>query len=321
MGRGSVAWMEGYRSLVKEQVEFIPLVDTADTSKVREAMDGADVVVGSWPDLADPDCDVRLVHSTGAGVDHFNPNHFPNRAYLCNVYEHDQAIAEYVFMTLLALRRNLFRHDSSLRRGDWLHGESGATPVPDIAGLTIGVIGFGHIGTALIEPVRAFRMKLMAIRSKRPKGQPPAGVEFIGGPEDLPRLLAESDVVLVAVPHTEQTRGLIGEREIEMMKPTSYLINVGRGPVVDEAALYNALKRGRITGAAIDVWYRYPKSGEICFPSDLPLHELPNLIMTPHQAGSSEQTYARRRALIAANIDRIARRERPVNVVWEPKQG
>lgn len=231
------------------------------------------------------------------------------------MFNYEQAIAEYVFMALLSLRRDLMRCDKSLRIGNWGTGD----PVPDIAGSTLGVEEFGGIGRALIVPCRSFKMNIIGVTAQNSVGAPPEGVKFIGGLDSIGRILVESDVVVVAVPQTAQTIGLIGVCEVSMMKRSAVLINVGRGPVVDETALYDSLSSNRLAGAAIDVCYRYPQTHELGIPSNLPFHNLPNVVMTPNQAGAYEQRYARRRAILANNIDRISRREQPINVVWEPK--
>jgi phosphoglycerate dehydrogenase-like enzyme len=114
---------------------------------------------------------------------------------------------------------------------------------------------------------------------------------------------------------------MIGERELRMMKPTAYLINVARGEVVDEAALYAALSESRIAGAAIDVWYRYPEGSEPARPADYPFHELPNVIMTPHIAGWTAETFRHRWAAIDDNLRRLSGGEPLVNVVRPPGAG
>lgn len=315
VGKGSVKWRQQYNSLVEVPVAFIPFMDPSDPQEVALVLARAEVVVGPWPSCAAPNHRVRLVQSTGAGVEHYDKNHLPETAFLCNVYEHDGAIAEYVFMALLALRRDLMRYDTNLQVGNWGTGD----PVPDIADLTLGVVGFGRIGRALIAPSGAFGMSLIGVTGHEPGGAQPDGVRFLGGPGSLDLILSESDVLVVSVPQTDQTIGLIGARELALMKRSAILINVGRGPVVDETALYDVLSSGRLAGAALDVWYRYPETDEACLPANLPFHELPNVLMTPHQAGLSEHTYARRRVVIANNIDRVSKGERPLNIVWEPK--
>lgn len=142
------------------------------------------------------------------------------------------------------------------------------------------------------------------------------GLADLGAMADLPRLLAEADFVVLAVPLDPSTTGLIGAAELAAMKPTAFLVNVARGEVVAEAALYEALRDGRIAGAAIDTWYRYPEAGEPLRPSAFPFHELPNAILTPHIAGWTEGTFRQRWVTIAENLRRLGTGEPFLNVVW-----
>jgi phosphoglycerate dehydrogenase-like enzyme len=121
--------------------------------------------------------------------------------------------------------------------------------------------------------------------------------------------------VVLALPLSAETTGIIGASELAAMKPSAFLINVARGDVVDETALYNALRDRTIAGAAIDVWYRYPGADGTGMPANLPFHELPNVIMTPHIAGSTEPTFFYRWELINENLRRIGTGEPFVNVV------
>jgi phosphoglycerate dehydrogenase-like enzyme len=121
---------------------------------------------------------------------------------------------------------------------------------------------------------------------------------------------------VIAVPHAPDTTNLVDERVLAALAPTAYLINVGRGPVVDQWALYHALNDGRLAGAAVDVWYHYPDSDRPRLPSDAPLHELANIIVTPHTSGYTEGTMRHRWAAIAENIRRLTAGEPLDNVVW-----
>src|SRR5262249_47810795 len=141
------------------------------------------------------------------------------------------------------------------------------------------------------------------------------GLDFLGGTEDIPRVMAESDFVLVCMPLTAQTDGLIGEREIARMKPTAFLMNVGRGRVVAEAPLFRALRDRAIAGAAIDVCSTRPPVGQLGQPGNCPFQTLSNVIMTPHIAGWTNGTVRRRMGVIARNVLRVARGEEPRNVV------
>jgi phosphoglycerate dehydrogenase-like enzyme len=129
-------------------------------------------------------------------------------------------------------------------------------------------------------------------------------------------LLRESDVVVISAPLNERTRGMIGADQLRALGPDGVLINVGRGPLVEEHALFDALRNGDIRAAAIDVWYRYPAGpGGATAPGTLPFGQLPNVLMTPHSSGITTDTFMGRADDIAANIGRLARGELIQNVV------
>ena len=138
---------------------------------------------------------------------------------------------------------------------------------------------------------------------------PIPGVETVLGPEGLPDVLRESDIVVVALPLTERTRGLLGEREFRMMKPTALFINIGRGPIVQEAALVRALRERWIAGAALDVFEQEP------LPADSPLYDLENAIITPHVSGASPRYMDRAVPLFCENLHHYLRGEPLRNLV------
>lgn len=304
---------------VTEPVEFVQMPDDASEETVRSVMAEADVLIGEWPSF-EGESSVRLVQQVGAGVDSYDREALPASAYLCNVYGHATGVAEHVFTLLLALRRRLIPFDRDLRDGRWSEPQITGT-VQELGSLTIGVVGFGRIGRSLVDMADAFGVNVVAMRSSDPTGSPPDGVEYVVGPDGLDRLLGDADVAVLSLPLTEETEHLIGARELDMLGEDGYLINVARGPVVDEQALYDALSEETIGGAGIDTWYNYPEDYDERYePASYPFGELDNIVMTPHIAGWTEPTAEHRWQFIAGNIDRIARAERPENVVWEPRE-
>jgi phosphoglycerate dehydrogenase-like enzyme len=299
------------------EVRFLPVPDLEDDVTVRDVLSRAEAVVGALPARSVPMPRVRMVHAVGAGVDHYAADALPKGAFLCNVYEHDQGIAEHVVMMLLALRRDLLGLDRRMRVGDWSRERFRHDGMVDeLSGCTMGVLGLGHIGKALVPFARVLGMDVVGMRSRRPDGPPPEGVRAVVGPEGLDELLSVSDVLVSTLPLTGTTEGLIGARELSLLPRGAILINVGRGAVVDQWALHAALTSGHLSGAGLDVWYRYPDgSGAPCLPADAPLHELDNVLLTPHMSGWTDRTARGRWAFIGRNIARIARGERPENVV------
>jgi phosphoglycerate dehydrogenase-like enzyme len=283
---------------------------------------GADAVVAQYftERMASAANRLRLLHAVGAGVDTFCMDALAKSTTVSNVYFHGPAIAEYVMMVALALNRNLLEMDSQFRRGvwcgSWIRGDH---PPAEISGKTLGLIGFGHIGREIAYRAKAFGMKVRAL-SVHPRDRKPRILEAWYGPDRLRELLRESDFLVLACPLTDQTRGLIGAREFGWMKRSACLINIGRAPIVDESALYQALHRQLIRTAAIDVWYRYPVGKQRLTPSRYPFHKLANIVMTPHIAGWTSETFEERFRTIAANFDRLAAGRRLLNVVRGPSR-
>ncbi|HET7101588.1 MAG TPA: 2-hydroxyacid dehydrogenase, partial [Terriglobia bacterium] len=200
--------------------------------------------------------------------------------------------------------------------GSWTTGE---VPGGEVLGKILGLVGYGTIGREVASRARALGMPIKVVSAHPPKRKP-RDVDFWKGPAALPQLLKESDYVVLACPLNKKTQGLIGPREFKQMKRHAFLINVARGAVVQEEALYRALKDRRIAGAAIDVWYRYPKDNERCRPSRFPFHELDNVVMTPHVSGWTLETRQKRFQLVADNISRLVAGKPLLNVVQGPRK-
>lgn len=173
-------------------------------------------------------------------------------------------------------------------------------------GKTVGVVGLGGIGMALIDRLRPFGMRLVGIRrTPDPAAAADLGLDWVGGPDDLPRLLAESDYVVLALPATGDSMGLMSAETFALMKPGSFLINLGRGGLVDRAALFEALRSGRLAGAGLDVFWEEPPD-----PDD-PVFAF-NVMATPHIAGATDVTTTGIADRVADNIHRLARGEAPL---------
>jgi phosphoglycerate dehydrogenase-like enzyme len=261
---------------------------------------------------------LKLVQVPGAGLDRIDRAALPADTWLANVYGHEIGIAEYVIGAMLARTRDFTRLDAALRRGtwesQWAVGPPPPAPWPELAGRTLGIVGYGRIGQALARRARAFDMQVLAIR--RDVAQSAAdGLDRLGGLEILDEVLQRADYLVLTLPLTPGTRGLIGEAQLRRMKPTSVLVNVSRAEIVDERALYEALAGRRLGGAALDVWYRYPTDATPTLPARQPFHELPNVLMTPHVSGWTDGMLEARAQLIAQNIARASRGEPPLNLI------
>ena len=261
---------------------------------------------------------LRLLQVPGAGLDRIDRAVLRSGVYLANAYGHEVGIAEYVMGVMLSLTRSFGRIDAKLRKGEWDSQwavSATAPPLwPELAGKTLGILGFGHIGEALARRAHAFGMTVYAIR-RQAQAPAPHGVSFVGGPDRLDEVLGRSDYLAITLSLSPETRGLLDARRLGLMKPSAFLINVARAEIVDEEALYRSLTTGGLAGAALDVWYRYPSAAGPLMPANQPFHELANVIMTPHVSGWTEGMFQARAKLIAANIERIANGLAPHNAV------
>ncbi|HEY1430181.1 MAG TPA: 2-hydroxyacid dehydrogenase [Stellaceae bacterium] len=261
---------------------------------------------------------LKLVQVPGAGVDQIDRSALPDGALLANAYGHETGIAEYVIGAILTLTREFFRLDGALRRGNWQSQwavGAAAPPVwPELAGRTIGILGYGRIGRNIARRARAFDMQVCAIR-RNIRQSAEDDLTLLGGPDILDEVLRRSDYVVVSMPASPETIGWIGEAQLNLMKPSAFLVNVARAQIVNEEALYDTLSRRRIAGAALDVWYRYPHEPGPAAPAARPFHELPNVLMTPHVSGWTDGMLDARARLIAENIRRVACGEVPLNLI------
>ncbi|MFM9850655.1 MAG: 2-hydroxyacid dehydrogenase [Hyphomicrobiaceae bacterium] len=261
---------------------------------------------------------LRLVQVPGAGLDRIDRSALRPGTRLANAYGHEVGIAEYIIGAMIALTRSFRRLDVGMRQGRWDSQwavDAKAPPGwPELAGKTLGILGFGHIGQALARRAAAFDMQVCAVR-RQAQTDVPSGVAFIGGPERLDDVLRQADYLAVTLSLSPATRNLMDDRRVKLLKPAAFVINVARAEIFDETALYHALASRRIAGAALDVWYRYPSSAGPSLPATCSFHELENVIMTPHVSGWTEGMIDARARLIADNIARTRRGEPPINAI------
>jgi glycerate dehydrogenase len=236
---------------------------------------------------------LRLIAMAATGSDCIDKDYCRSRGItVSNVRDYARdSVAEHVIALIFALRRSLVDYHADVRRGDWRRAGQFclfAHPVREIAGATIGIVGWGALGRAVADRAQALGMRVLAT-SRRP----------FAGSVDLDALLRDSDVVSLHCPLTPATRGMIGARELALMKPDAILINTARGALVDEAALAGALSAGLIGGAGIDVLSEEPpRNGNLLL--DVPL---PNLIVTPHIAWTSRSAMERLAEQLIQNIE------------------
>jgi phosphoglycerate dehydrogenase-like enzyme len=306
----------GEDSLSGGPCEIIDVSETLSRPGERAHFETADVIVGVRLGHAEPAPDrLRLYHAPAAGTDAIDTARLPQGATLCNCFGHESAIAEYVMTALLMRHVPLADADMKLRRGEWAWwaGRPGALRT-ELGSQTIGLLGYGHIGKAIGARAKAFGMRVtVANRSPVPVS---GMVDESYGLGDLAGFMGSADAIVVSLPLTGSTTGIVGASALAAMRRDAVIINVGRGPVIEEAALFEALGNQRIGGAVIDTWYTYP-SGDTpeAAPGNLPFESLTNLVMTPHMSGWTDGTVRRRQETIAGNINRLARGLPLVNIV------
>ena len=276
----------------------------------------ADVIVGGGIPTPWPDCPrLKLFQIPWTGFDFTSPEKMPSGLPVANTYEHESAMAEYVLLSMLEWQIGLRHMDAEIRAHGWNGYGPGVAPTHgEVMGKTLGIVGYGHIGFETATRANAFGMRCIGIRrSARPC---PSELDWLGQPDRLDELLSQSDFVLIACDMNDETRGMIDTARLSAMKPDGVIINVARGKIIDEEALYDALSSRTIGGAVIDTWYNY---GADTWPSNKPFHELDNVLLSAHRSAVTEEMHRRRWQFVIANCARAINGEQPENIVFTGK--
>lgn len=251
---------------------------------------------------------LRMVQTLLAGVDHLPYAMFPEGVTICsNAGAFRVSIPEHAFALLLAAAKNVAVHDASIRAGVFDQSRMGRA----LGGATIGIVGLGGIGEGVAVRAKGFGMRVVGVNRS---GRTRAPVDRCATMDGLEGVLRESDYVVLALPLTKDTIGLIGRRELGWMKPDVVLVNVARGKLVREEDLYEHLRAHPGFRAALDVWWRYPR-GKGERPFTRPFHELPNVVMTPHVSWAVPEQAIWSFESACENIARFLDGEHPRNIV------
>jgi phosphoglycerate dehydrogenase-like enzyme len=279
---------------------------------LAKAAQGADIVVGYRLPQAVLDAapGLKAFLTGAAGVHHSVAENLKGRPGVQAANSHANAldVAEHTLALALDAAKLISRGDRQMRRGDWSMRYDDVPGVL-VTGKTAVFVGYGAIGRALAELLRGFRMRMIGVRTARTGEAPDERGVIPAGPEDLDASLAAADFVFVLAPLTPKTRGLLGPSQFASMKKDAILVHVSRGPVVDEKALFEALKERRIRGAALDVWYVYPQSEAEygrTWPGHFPFQELDNVVMSPHRAPYTERMDREQWDDVVDNIRRVS---------------
>ena len=307
--RGAQAAGEQAQRLLRDagcEIVFPPKFGPLMADELVEALSGTDAVLASLDGytgavLASPAADcLKIIARWGVGYDSVDVPAATRNGIVVTYTPGllDDAVADYTFALLLALARRVHEVHSTMQRGEWKNAWG-----DDIAGKTLGIIGLGRIGKAVARRASGFSMRVLAHTAHPDAAN--KSVEFVS----LERLLAESDFVSLHAALTPASRGMIGEAQLRQMKRTAYLINTGRGALLDEAALVRALKENWIAGAALDVFTTEPLS-----PNSA-LRSAPNLLLSPHQSSYARGTGERASLSAAQAIVDLMNGKKPRNVL------
>ena len=263
---------------------------------------------------------LKLLHAPNAGLDSIEFDALPGGVRVCNVFEHDVGIGDYVMAAMLRFIVDLEGRSARFKSLDWTDTPRLGGPTrPELAGKTVLCIGYGSIGQGICQRAKAFGMQVVGI-TRSPREFDPAP-DVIAPYDQMDELIKDADFVVAACPLTEETTGLVGADLISKMKPGCVIINVARGPVVDQHALYDALtnpdEEARLGGAVIDTWYNYPDPGDGAVePADVPLWKLDNVVVTPHCSGWTDGLIERRFRIVAENAHALLTGAPLVNQVY-----
>jgi phosphoglycerate dehydrogenase-like enzyme len=289
------------------EIRFIVPSDGPTEDDVRDA----DAIVG-WElpsHLLQAATRLRWMHATGAGVERYDLAQIAARGVMLTNSSGVSApnMAEHVLGMMIALTRRFPRLLRAQTQREW-RDEATHREVGELQGQTVLVVGIGEIGHAVARRAEPFGMRVNGLR-RRAGESPPAGFDHVFAIGDFHAALADADHVVVTLPSTPQSRGLFDAAAFAAMKPGAAIYNVGRGPVIDTAALIAALESGHLGGAGLDVTDPEP------LPADSPLWDMENVLITAHTSGATPRYWERQAALIAENIQRIQRGDAPRNLV------
>ena len=305
----------GREQIEKIQAGFpgVTLMHTDDPDEAAALVKDAEILLTWWsnfrPDFLDSPS-LRWLHALSAGVDGFLlPPVLAGQVLLTNSRGiHAIPVSEHTFALLLSFSRGLYRLGRFQQQYHWQKD----IVLTELRGKTLGIVGLGSIGAGIARLGAAFGMRVIGV--KRNPGQPPEGVNRVVSLEGMEMVLKDSDYLVLAVPLTQETKGLITAKQLALMKPSAIIINISRGEIVDESALIAALQEGTIAGAGLDVFETEP------LPADSPLWQMENCIITPHCAAMSPQYMTRATDLFCRNLDAYLKGETMPSLV-DPKRG
>jgi D-2-hydroxyacid dehydrogenase (NADP+) len=295
----------------------VKVVHLPDYKRMDEEIVDAEIVV-AWsvrPQQITAAKNLRWIHSTAAAVHQLIfPELVNSKIILTNAREvHGPVVAEHVIALIFALAKKI--PDSVRLQAKHVWGQQilwdELPRVREVAGATVGVVGLGSIGRPVVKSAKALGMRVIAVREHPEKGS--EGADKVFGPAQIGEIFRQADYIVLAAPVTAGTKAIVNAERLALMKPGACLINVGRGPLVDEPALAAALREKKIGGAALDVFPKEPLT------ADSPLWDVPNLLITPHTAALTDKLWERHYALFSENLRRYVNGKAMLAVVDKHK--
>lgn len=301
------------------------IISSASPDSILEMGRDVDIVASNRvpTELIESSSQLKMIQTFSAGVENIDFLAIQKRSNLivCNSHINAAEVAEFAITLLFAVAKNIIPNDRELRKGDWKFAFGGPSPNIEIRNKTCLLLGLGNIGSEIAKRLKGFDVRIIAAtRSGTSKYS--NLVEQLVKIDDVHPLIKDADFVILSLPHTPESEGLVNKDFISRMKSSSILVNISRGPIIEEKALFDALNEKKIRGAGLDVWWRYPKKwrGKGEPPTDLPFQELDNLVASPHRAGYSENTEREYFQFAGENILRFLQGQTPYNII-DPQRG
>ena len=283
-----------FESKISNEIK-LTFVDNNDEKYFLEVVETAEILVG-WKftlDILKRAEKLKCIINPGAGVQHISKEIRAElkarKIIFCNSHSNAIATAQHAFALLLSLTNKIILHHNFLKNGNWRTGDKEGKSI-SLNGKIVGLLGFGKIGQQVFKMLSGVNCKFMVYKnSNKVEEEFKNKVEVYANEDDnLNTFLSKCDVLICTLPSTEKTKNIINSNNISFLRKNCLLINVGRGDVVEEQAIFTALKENKIAGAAIDVWYNY-RPEEIegkKYPFNFDFHKLENIVLSPHRAAS-----------------------------------
>ena len=318
LGRMAASASDGLEAELGDGARIVAIPEPKAALDQLGEFDEVNVIVGGplIAELVERASRLKLFHVFRGGIDGLGVELLPDHVHVCNTFHHEVGIAEFTVMAMLMLPRRISLFDSQLRQGDWRGSAMWGEPPEQhtMVNKNVLIVGLGHIGQAIAVRVKGLGANVVGVT--RNTARRIESTDRLVGVDTWRDELPQADYVVASVRLTPETEGLFGADEFDMMKSTAFFINVARGTVAHERAMYEALKDNNIAGAAIDVWYNYPRQiDEVCHPSNEPFHELTNVLLSPNRSSWTQEMLAMRTRDVAENIRRLERGEELINCV------